>query len=112
MAYDANTVYNDCVNNGGDPSTCLSMVRTNIDPNYTPSSPANGWDIANNIGGLANDALGLVAGIWALADPNRFASQNQQAAIQQRQDNTPIYIGMGIIGVLLLFLILYLIFKK
>lgn len=106
----AQTLYSDCTNNGGDPNICLSQVQT-IYPNYTPSGGANGWDIANNIGTLSNDLLGLVGGIWGLADPQRFANNNIQQPIQQ-QDNTPIYIGMGLIFVLIMLLVLYLIFKK
>lgn len=108
----AQTLYSDCTSHGGDPSICLTQVQT-IYPNYSPSNGgANGWDIAGNISGLANDALGLIGGIWQLAEPNRFASSNTQQQAAQQQDNTPIYIGMGLMFALVMLLVLYLIFKN
>lgn len=62
--------------------------------------------------GVQAGVFGMIDSIWNLVDRAEGNNPQQQQQQPAQQDNKNIYIGMGVIGVLVLFLIVVVLLKK
>ena len=62
--------------------------------------------------GINEGIFGMINGIWGLVDRGEGNYGGAGGYAPTQQNNTPLYIGFGILGFLLLMLILVMVFKK
>lgn len=109
--------YNDCMALTNDHQYCLDNTRYIVgDPTWDPSTGGAGgtWtQDPNNWLGLGTGLVGLGSGIWDMIDPSRVG-QRQPVVYNTppQQNNWPIYLGIGFLGLLIIIALIIFLSKK
>ena len=110
----ANSIYNDCLTNGGNHATCLSKTKAAY-PEYNMNTPNPQLADPNYWAGWTSVLGGLVGvvgtGVSAFS-PQQQQYQQQQQIQQQQSNNTVLWIGGGFFLILLVVLAFVLLRKK